>query len=165
MKDIRPVLAKLKEILESKDKPYDISQNALKLIKDTPLEGTNLGNRFSFIGCWDEGAYYECECSECLNSFEQTRKDSLKLIEQLLTNDWPDSSDTLVATYQKPTAGISLKISVQVSSFKVECSEGDLKEEVRQALLKLNQNQSAQNFLLNVVYVLPTTYKEYILIL
>lgn len=165
MKDIRPVLKELKKILESAEKPSDVSKKALRFVKDTSLEGTDLGDRFSFIGCWDEGAYYSCECKACVESFEQTREDSLELIEQLITKDWPDSSDTLVVTYQTPSAGLSLKISIQVSRLKIECSEDELRIEVEQALAKLNQNQSAENFLLNAVYVLPKTYKEYKLIL
>jgi hypothetical protein len=160
MKDIRPILDKVEKALKSKSSARNISEQVMEMQKSIPT-GSLLYNELSFIGCWDEGAYMDCECEHCLESFEETRKDCLSLIKTMRGLDWPDSRDALVASYSKPSGGFGLKISVQVSGLEVFCIHQDLKKEVEQALTKLNQSQSAQNFLLNAVYILPEKYKEY----
>ena len=160
MKDIRPTLSKIEGLLESNKAPHSIAKEVEQVIEDSSLRGTQLS--FDIAPCgWGEEITKDCTCEVCLGHFEDDRKRSLSLVKKLSTVDWPDSADTLVATYQKPSAGLSLKIIIQISSFKVECSEEELKQEVEKALTKLNRHQSAQNFLLNAVYVLPTKYKDY----
>ncbi len=160
MKDIRPILSKIEDLLESNKAPHNVAKEVERAIEDSSLRGTQLS--FDIAPCgWGEEITKDCTCEVCLGHFEDDRKRSLILIKKLSTVDWPDSADSLVAAYQKPGAGLSLKIVTQVSGYKVECSEEELKQEVEKALTKLNQNQSAQNFLLNAVYVLPTKYKDY----
>ncbi len=163
MKDIRPALKEIKKILESGQKPEKVIHKVEKLKEDFELKGTvykelsNIGYIFNGVA-YGPGGWILSGSEEM---FEQDREYLLKTVESYLELDWPDSRNIVTAGYQSPAGGFGVTISVQVSGVKVQCPKKDLKKEIEQSLLKLNQNQSAEDFLLNAVCILPTEYNEY----
>lgn len=165
MKDIRPLLKEVRDILEKNESIESVCKNVERLREELSDIKLLQGNVWDLGYILDDGKYYiEYELGSP-EEFEQARLKFIEDIDILLKLDWPDSFDFLGVTYSRLESAFGLSIRVQVSGMQVSCSEEELKQEVEQALSKLNQNQSAQNFLLNAVYVLPTTYKEYKLVL
>ncbi len=164
MKDIRPILKELKKLLEKKDdeikKTIDKFGNILGKLRKFSLEVPDLGY-IDYNG--DYRQYVDSEEPSTEKDFREAKLNSLKYVNKLLEGNFPDSLDELRLAYwnSKRSSAFSLIITAQVSGFKVFCGNEDLKQQVEQALAKLNQNQSAQNFLVNAVYVIPTKYKEY----
>lgn len=167
MKDIRPLLKKLIEILESSKEPEKIIRSVQEVKEEFELlYGTVYDelDRIGYVG--SDGKVYGC-AGESFDGweFENDRRILTEVLKSHRNEEWPDSHDKLSVSYINKENGFGLSIEAQISGCRVVCIYDDLKQEVEKALSKLNQNQSSQNFLLNAVYVLPPTYKEYKLIL
>ncbi len=166
MKDIRPRLKKLKNLLELENDEIRLTLSKYNSIMDKLRPYTLYIPEIGYIGY--DGNYhigYEFEETASRDEFVRVKKECLEYVNELLEGNFPDSSNGISVTYKKPGHGLGLRITIQTSSVSVHCFEVSLKDQVEKSLETLNQNQSAQNFLLNAVYVLPTTYKEYKLIL
>jgi hypothetical protein len=165
MKDIRPLLKEVREILEENESLESVCKNVERLREELSDVKLLQSNRWDLGYVLDDGKYYIEHELGSPEEFEKARLEFIEGIDTLLQPDWPDSFDYLSVTYSRPDSAFGLRVQIQISGVYVSCSELDLKKEVEKAISKLNQNQSAHNFLLNAVYILPTTYKEYKLIL
>ncbi len=166
MKDIRPILKELKKLLEREDdeikKTIDKFGNIVGRLRKLNLEIPSLGY-IDYDGNYWREYDHEADLLDTEEDFRNAKLNALEYTDKLLNGEFPDSLDELRVAYwnSNRSSAFSLTIAVQVSGFRVLCGHEELKQEVEKALAKLNQDQSAQNFLLNAVYVLPTKYKDY----
>lgn len=168
MKDIRPILAQVSELLSTDLSNVELANRLMRIREESELLESEFWITMEDLGGVDEEKNIWSRSGGFIMSdweFNNELKGLKYMIESHSKMDWPESHNKLTLNYSSKYSGFGLAITLQVSGLTVQCIHDDLKQQVKQALAKLNQNQSAENFLLNAVYVLPKRYKDYKLVL